>query len=228
MAALALFARPVVAGSVKTRLSATLGTHAAAELYGAFITDTVRAVMAEPQLAPRLWVAGDPSHESLAQLPASIPRARQPDGDLGARMAVALERGLREHGAAIALGTDSPTLPTSYLARALPALEHAPLVLGPAADGGYYLLATRDGSGRLRGVLSGVRWSTRHALQDTVAAAERAGLGVRLLPPWYDVDTVRDLALLRLHLSLRPGDAPATAAALEELARRGRGATPVL
>jgi rSAM/selenodomain-associated transferase 1 len=206
--ALIVFVRPPVPGTTKTRLARALGDEAAAELYRAFVIDTVRLAVeigAEVELA----CAGDPAHPFLAELVErhGLEATRQVEGDLGARMAHALTRGIAAHGRAVIVGSDAPTLPPSLLAGAFAALDHAELVLGPSHDGGYYLLgATRPPR------LAPVRWSTAHALDDTLARNPDARS--KRLPPWYDVDTPEDLRLLRAHLALDPGRAPATARAL--------------
>jgi rSAM/selenodomain-associated transferase 1 len=215
-AALALFARPVVAGATKTRLAARLGADGAAALYAAFVTDTLATVRAVPELDATLWVAGDPHHPSLVGH--ALLRTRQPEGDLGARMAAALRQGLTEAPRALVLGTDTPTLPADHLSRALRLLDDHDVVLGPAADGGYYLIgAQRPATGLLPDLFSGVRWSSPRTLADTLDLTARTGLRVGLAPPWYDVDDAPDLALLRLHLSLDPRAAPATHQALAGL-----------
>ncbi|MDD9932629.1 MAG: TIGR04282 family arsenosugar biosynthesis glycosyltransferase [Myxococcales bacterium] len=213
--ALSIFARPVVAGVTKTRLSPVLGPEGSATLYRAFVADTLATVGGLPELAPTLWVAGDPEHATLGAY--GLPREAQPELDLGARIRRALEHGLSRHRCALACGTDAPTLPASHLRRAARALEHAEVVLGPSADGGYYLIGLRRPAGALPDLFSRVRWSTRHTLADTLALTACAGLSVAMLPPWYDVDEPADLELLRMHLALDPGVAPATRAALTTL-----------
>ncbi|MDZ4687056.1 MAG: glycosyltransferase [Planctomycetaceae bacterium] len=98
---------------------------------------------------------------------------------------------------AVLIGSDSPTLPTDMIDAAFVALQRTDIVLGPAADGGYYLIGARC---RLDGWLDCVRWSTPWTLADTVDAAERHGLSLSLLPVWYDIDTADDLAAMWGHL----------------------------
>jgi len=218
-AALCIFARPVIAGRTKTRLSPALGMDGAAVLYRAFLSDTLRGLSALPQVHPTLWVAGDPDHPSLADI--TVPRRPQQGSDLGARLAAAMLDAPRQ--AALVIGSDAPTLPPAYLAQAHAHLERgeAPLVLGPTADGGFYLIGARpDAALALRGPLSEVRWSSCHTLGDTLRAAAEQGLAAHLLPPWYDVDGPEDLELLRLHLALAPDAAPATRHALLGLRAR--------
>lgn len=216
--ALAVFLRPVVEGEVKTRLAATLGPRGAASLYRAFLADTLdrlRRVARERGTAVTLWVAGDPEHPSLRALGADWPRRRQPRGDLGRRQEAALREGLRHHGRALCIGTDMPSLPTAHVVAAIDALEDRPAVIGPTADGGYYLLGLSRPCAD--GLLSRIRWSSRHTLTDTRERLTAHGMTPLHLPPHYDVDDGDDLRLLRTQLQLDPSAAPRTAAALAEL-----------
>ena len=130
--------------------------------------------------------------------------------DLGERMRSVLGALLRAgHPAAIALGTDTPTLPRALLQRAvdLAASGDVDVVLGPSEDGGYYLIGVRDDYPTL---FEGVPWSTPAVLDVTLRRADDAGLRSALLPTWFDVDTPDDLARLRAALIDTPHVAPAT------------------
>ena len=90
------------------------------------------------------------------------------------------------------IGSDLPTLPSSHLSAAFEALEAgADLVLGPADDGGYYLIGM---SRPTPAVFEGIAWGSARVLQATRAAAAAPGLRVHEIAPWYDVDTAEDLA----------------------------------
>lgn len=209
--ALALFARAPVAGRAKTRLIPALGAEGAAALYRAFLHDCIaKAEQLEAQT--RVWAA---SEDDRAWLEGELARPVQPQppGDLGARIEGALRDGIDRTGRALVLGSDAPTIPLGHLRSALAALDRADLVLGPAADGGFWVIGARAPLP----LGTGVRWSSRHTLADTLARARGAGLTIELVAPWYDVDTPADLELLRVHLALRPGAARHTAAALRAL-----------
>ena len=139
----------------------------------------------------------------------------QRGADLGARLdAVMRDAEAEGLGPLIVIGTDSPTLPSEYLKRALDALTagEAGLVLGPTDDGGYYLVGTRR---RVPGLFDGVAWSTPAAFAQTLANRERLGLRAQILPPWYDVDTYDDLIRLSEEFTSAPAReflAPATRA----------------
>ncbi len=213
MIPVAIFCRPPAPGRVKTRLARAIGDARAASLYAAFLSDTIERCRSIASLEPELWVAGDPRDPALAPAGASLRRREQTEGDLGVRMSAAIESAIAVAGAGLVVGSDAPTVPAALLDLAVHALDSNDAVFGPAADGGFYLVAARTGLGA---VFRGVRWSTSHALADSLERARAASLRVARLPPWYDVDTVRDLALLALHLRLDPSAAPATARALVE------------
>ena len=127
----------------------------------------------------------------------------------------------------VMIGSDLPTLPAERVAEALDRLRAADdrVVLGPADDGGYYLigLAARTDGGAVPNLFSGIRWGTKWACADTVAAAHRCGLTVDLLGDWYDVDDDDALTRLRAELATENGArrAPATKRVLDEILRPG-------
>ena len=102
--------------------------------------------------------------------------------------------------------TDSPTLPPAFVEQAFAELERADVVLGPATDGGYYLLGCR----RLPPIFDGIAWSGSRVLAETVARLSDPAWRLAVLPPWYDVDTPDDWQMLRGHLAalLRAGVDP--------------------
>lgn len=207
---IAVFARAPRPGRTKTRLIPALGPDGAAALYAAFLDDTLRTARSVG-VPVVLWAAGDADARELARRHPDVPLHTQPEGaDLGARMHAALAHGLTTHPRVVLIGSDAPTLPRGHLDAAFRGLESHDTVLGPASDGGYVLVGAR-GSAPSFGA---ARWSTRHALADTLESFSRQGLTTRVLPPWYDVDEPSDLATLRMHLALRPDRAPATAEAL--------------
>lgn len=195
--AVAVFTKVPVAGRVKTRLQPVLGPEGACALHRAMLRDTLDKLARTP-FAVELWV--DEGRWPDAGLPTFVQRG----GDLGERMAAAFAAMLERADAAIIVGSDAPTLPLRCLHAAAAHLRRSDAVLGPACDGGYYLIGAREVPR-----FEAVRWSTRHALRDT----ERT-LDARRLEPWYDVDRPDDLRLLRTHLRMQPRAAPHTARAL--------------
>jgi rSAM/selenodomain-associated transferase 1 len=118
--------------------------------------------------------------------PGDVARVAQGEGDLGQRMA----RALAAQGCVAMIGTDCPGLRRRHVAAAFAALKRAPFALGPAQDGGFWLIAARDGAAAA-GAMAGVRWSTRHAAKDVIA--NLGGRNVALLAMLGDVDRAADL-----------------------------------
>jgi rSAM/selenodomain-associated transferase 1 len=138
--------------------------------------------------------------------PAGMRCVAQRGGDLGARMAnLATDLLAAGHSAVLIVGSDVPTVPVSHLAEAARGLaeDAADLVLGPAEDGGYYLIGLRRPAPAL---FSDVAWGTAAVFEVTLARARALDLRVHLLPPWHDVDTAADLARLRRDLAGAGGD----------------------
>lgn len=117
----------------------------------------------------------------------------QPAGDLGERMAAAFDEGFRRGARRVAIiGTDVPGAGRHHVLQALAALERHDVCVGPARDGGYYLLALGRPEPRL---FEGIAWSTPEVLGQTLARAESLGLRVARLETLTDVDTLEDLRL---------------------------------
>ena len=140
----------------------------------------------------------------------------QPAGDLGQRMAAAFAEGFRRGARRVAIiGTDVPWVSRTTVGDALRALDDHDAVVGPARDGGYYLLALREPQPAL---FEDIAWSTAEVLPATRARAQGLGLRVFLLPPLTDLDTIDDLRdewpRLRPLLEPHPELAQAVAAAL--------------
>jgi rSAM/selenodomain-associated transferase 1 len=190
--ALVVFVKHPRPGAVKTRLAASIGPEAAAELYRALAEHVLEATAPTAGEYERL-VFFEPA-EALEEMRAWLPGVRllaQCGGDLGARMADAFARAFARGASRVALvGTDAPDVARETAALALAALEAADVVLGPAEDGGYVLVALRAPQPQL---FSGIEWSTPRVLEETRARAAAAGLAVRELAPVADLDTLDDL-----------------------------------
>jgi rSAM/selenodomain-associated transferase 1 len=196
--ALTIVAKRPVAGQTKTRLCPPLAPDEAARLYECFLRDTLDIARAAAVAASvTLHIAYLPRGESpyFHQLAPDFALMPQIGASLGERLDRSLTQCLQDGFArAVVMDSDSPTLPSAYVAQAFDALDDADVTLGPCEDGGYYLIGVRHPQPRL---LREVRMSTPNVLRDTLALAEQVGLRVSLLPKWYDVDTVRDLNCLR-------------------------------
>jgi rSAM/selenodomain-associated transferase 1 len=181
---LIVFAKAPRLGRVKRRLAAEIGDVAALRFYRRTFTRLLRRVARDARW--RTVLALTPDNARIAGR-----RARpQGRGDLGARMARALAC---VRGPAVLVGADIPDLGAAQVAQAFGRLRSADVVLGPALDGGYYLVGTRRPT-LARWMFAGVRWSSPHALADT--RANLCGRRVALTARLADVDTAADLRAL--------------------------------
>lgn len=211
--AIVVLAKHPIPGAVKTRLAGVLGPENACDLYRAFVLDLADRLR---RTGLPVWWAFTPSSAPFARLVRTQRCFPQRSGDLGRRIAHALAV-VRRRGAAaaIALGTDAPHVSLREIARAARALARGTeVVLGPAADGGYYLVGVRTPR---RGLFEGIPWSTSRVLATTRARCRRLGLSCVELAPDFDVDGPRDLVRLRRLLRGRAGGLRHTRAALRAM-----------
>jgi rSAM/selenodomain-associated transferase 1 len=213
---IAVMAKASIPGRSKTRLVPPLTFEEAARCNTAFlrdIADNILAASAQASIAGHMAFGPPQSKPFFVQhLPAEIGliEAWYPNfGDcLLAAIAGLLERG---HRSAVVLNSDSPTLPTSLLVETAQALAQPGdrAVLGPAHDGGYYLLGLKAMHRRM---FEDIAWSTEHVARQTLDRAAELDLPVHVLPEWYDVDDVRALRILQEELfearSFAPGLRP--------------------
>lgn len=218
-----LFARAPEPGQVKTRLG--LPSAAAAALHLAFVDDVCRLSRGLAG-ARTLAVAGDVRHPALLALAAReaacghvLAIEPQAPGDLGGRMHQAIERALAAGAARVAIvGTDLPALPPAALAEALALLGTVDAVLGPADDGGYWLVGARR---PLPFLFTAMPWGSPGVLAESLARLASHGTRHALAAPHFDVDRPADLERLRALLRADPSLAPATRAALLRLGGAG-------
>lgn len=217
-AAIALFARAPVLGQVKTRLAQAIGARGALALYLAFVDDCV-ARLARVRNIDRYLYLTSTWDEKVTPLPESAAMAirYQSAGDLGARMQSAITELIADgYGRVLIVGTDSPDLPAGLIDDALAALVNSQCVIGPADDGGYYLIGVaRACAPRLPILFENIAWSTEAVCSETLARARAAGISVACLPRWYDIDTVADLERLKRSLAQGRAECPRTRAVLK-------------
>jgi len=182
-----VFARAPRLGAVKRRLARGIGDRAALRFHRATLFRLLRALAADRRFDTVLALTPDAAR---LRLPRRVARIGQGQGDLGQRMDRALRRFPR--GRAAIVGSDIPAAGAGDLAAAFRALGCACAVFGPAEDGGYWLVGL--GPRRPAKPFVGVRWSTEHALADTLANFR--GRRVAMLRPLSDVDSEAEWASL--------------------------------
>lgn len=184
--ALIVFARKPVLGKVKTRLAAQIGDEAALRIYQRLLTHT-REVAMHAHCSTHVFLTEQPADIFWQDFRLHL----QADGDLGQKMHTAFAELFGEGcGKVLIIGSDCPGLQVAHVQKAFDALDEHDVVIGPAADGGYYLL----GMNRLHGQLFQAKsWSTDAVYAQTVAELEASGLTYMALPVLHDVDTAEDL-----------------------------------
>jgi rSAM/selenodomain-associated transferase 1 len=207
---LLVVAKQPIPGQTKTRLCPQLSPAQSADLYECFLLDTLDVMRRVPDVKRVVCFLPDDGREYFNQLAPDMDLTRQHDESLGERLDHLLTEALAGGSPrAVVIDSDSPTLPAEYISQAIDQLTDADVVLGPTQDGGYYLIGMKRPQPRR---LRQVQMSTSHVLADTLVLAQASNLIVRLLPTWYDIDTIDDLLRLdgEIHGSSKNGSAPAT------------------
>jgi hypothetical protein len=236
LCAVAIMAKASVAGTVKTRLVPPLSFEEAAELNTCCLADVAANIVAA---AKRVPIQGFAAYHPLGSekffedlLPGGFKLLRPIEPTIGRSLYHAARDLLAlGYGSICLVNADSPTLPTEILIETVRRLQEPGdrVVLGPAADGGYYLIGLKEFHRRL---FEEIDWSTERVYRQTIARAAEIGLTVASLRQWYDVDDAGSLALLGRELDpdqaaanpYRGGyPAPATAAFLRRLAAGNGG-----
>ena len=233
--AIAVMAKAPIPGSSKTRLVPPLRFDQAAALSGAFLSDiTANIMLAAEQQPIDAWIAYAPSGTETGITPWAAPGTRLllADGDLPMAPEVqGLGRSLvhaatalfaRGYSALCLVNSDSPTLPTAILRRAASLLLNNPrrVMLGPAEDGGYYLIGMAQPHTKL---FADITWSSPEVADQTRARAAALRLTLTEFTPWFDVDDAASLHRLAAEINTPPRGpdspyaAPATASCLRHL-----------
>ncbi|UVT21765.1 MAG: TIGR04282 family arsenosugar biosynthesis glycosyltransferase [Nitrospira sp.] len=208
--ALVIFAKAPIPGQVMTRLCPPLTADEAATLHGSFVLDTLertKAAVGKPPIERYLACAPSSTHVFFKILEErhGVKLIDQVGHDLGTRMnqavATLFAGGYRR---VIVIGTDAPTLPLDRFKQALTQLGNHDVVLGPAFDGGYYLIGLKRTCPEL---FADIPWSSEHVLRLTQEKAATLGLTTALIEPWREIDTVDDLQAL-IETSIVDGKKP--------------------
>jgi len=206
-AAIGIVCKAPEVGLSKTRLAKAVGAVVASELSACFLRDVAAAIAAVPKLLGRrgYCVYAPTGTESIMRglLPADFGLLLQTGDDLG-HVLIGATRAFLEagHDCMLLVNGDSPTLPPRLLTQAIEALR-APgdrMVLGPASDGGYYLIGLKHPHQEL---FTRIAWGTETVARVTCERADEIGLATMLLPEWYDVDDIETLRWLQEELAGR-------------------------
>ena len=196
---LIIFAKSPTPGKVKTRLTPFITPTEAAELYKAFIADII--FNAHKLKCERITITFTPSNAEATFhgiCGHSVNYLPQKGGNLGERMKNAFKHSFHKGSTrTVIIGTDSPTLPLSYIQNAFDVLKEVPVTIGPTFDGGYYLIGLSEQSDA---IFEGIDWSTSKVFGQTLTRIQTINKQLYVLPPWYDVDTPDNLEFLRSHI----------------------------
>lgn len=205
---LAVFARTPVVGQVKTRLSPPLTAEQALQLHRALVEDTLdHLARIERPGIERLVLFSEPlSEEHTLHVPPGWSTTVQASGGLGERLASLFYTGFRRGVTRlVVLGSDSPTVPPEVIHEAFDDLEHRQAVIGPAEDGGYYLLGCSQWIPEL---FQSIDWGTPLVLEQTLSVLEGKKVPYATLIRWYDIDRSEDLDKLRQEIAFLKRSAP--------------------
>lgn len=181
-------------GQVKTRLIDRLGSEGSARLHEKMAQHTIAALEPLSDINGAdifIFFSGGTSAKMRAWLGEKLKYTPQITGDLGAKMAHALEQVFNAgYNRAVILGTDCPDIDSTTIIKALKMLRWAEVVLGPAKDGGYYLMGL---SKPCRELFQNIEWGSTQVLSQTCRAAKIQNMSVEFLQTLRDIDTPEDL-----------------------------------
>ena len=184
-----------IPGAVKTRLGRSIGDETAAQLYRCFQSDLLERFV---NVVDQLVIAYHPvtlqGEQYFAQFANQAKLWQQPESSLGQRMFEFFDS---FPGPSVIIGSDSPSLPTQYVHHAFELLQQHEIVLGPATDGGYYLVGQ---SVSFPEMFVDIEFSQPAVLNETVQRINQHNRSLALLSPWYDIDENQDLTALYGHL----------------------------
>ncbi|RYY70325.1 MAG: glycosyltransferase [Chitinophagaceae bacterium] len=186
--ALIIFVRNPELGKVKTRLAATVGDEKALEIYKSLLTHT-RAITAKVK-ADKFVFYFDTVKEDDSWSAAGFVKKLQADGDLGHKMKTAFGSLFQEgYAKVLIIGSDCFELNNSIIEAAFRALDAHQVVIGPATDGGYYLLGMKQ---FFPFIFEDRQWSTEHVFTETKQELDNHAISYALLQTLTDVDTEED------------------------------------
>lgn len=193
---LIVFAKEAQRGAVKTRLRSYLSEEQCVNLYKSFLKDTVdiaRKINCETRIMA--YESNGKSPEFLKKISNDFKFYKQKGKNLGQRLYNAFKFAAKSGSSkTVIIGSDSPDLPKSYINKAFNKLNNSDLVLGPAYDGGYYLIGLRE---PCKEIFENIKWSSSSVFKQTLEKAKKARKKVAVLGLWHDIDTPQDLKYLK-------------------------------
>lgn len=200
MRCIVLFSKAPIPGEVKTRLTPHFSYLEASKLHEAFVIDTLSTISRIKDID--IYIACHPDREcdffQIVKKRFNLKLVNQGTGNLGERMKnVFGELRAKGYNEMVAVGSDSPTLPKNRIEEAFCALKRRKIVIGPSIDGGYYLIGFK---GEAPDIFDGISWGRETVFDETIEKLKKQGKEFSLLPFWYDVDTVREVRFLAIHL----------------------------
>ncbi len=189
------FAKKPVVGEVKTRLTTALSAEQACDFHKALLTHVAMEISQLEDVYQEIWSTGDSSFINELSTRLSIGHKFQKGKDLGERLCHAISSVIDKRDVLIVVGSDCPFLNKSHYLKTVELLggEHCDIVLAPALDGGYVLLAMSDFHPEL---FRDISWGSGSVLQETLDRAKSCGLKVRLIDTLRDIDRPEDLSFL--------------------------------
>lgn len=186
-----VFAKAPVAGKVNTRLIPDIGIDAATELQSELIQSRLKNLQDKKLCATQLWCAPNLTHDFFQDCKQqySIELYEQQGADLGERMSSAIEKSLKNFKRVVLIGTDAPSLTSEHINSAIEQLGNNDVVIGPAEDGGYVLIAM---SKQCDKVFHSVEWGSDAVLKSTRANIKKNDLSFFELDSLWDIDRVED------------------------------------
>ena len=191
-----LFVKSPAVGDVKTRLSAEIGSERAAEIYKCFVFDLLSSLQNLEMPFQICFYPSDQFQYLKGWLGSKYNYLPQKGSDLGQRMKNAFINSFEnDFKSVVIIGSDSPDLPPDFLHEACDALKSYDVVIGPAEDGGYYLIGFNKDA-FYPNAFDTIQWSSDSVFEWTIEVLKQQQLNLYLLPPWYDIDTLEDLKTL--------------------------------
>jgi uncharacterized protein len=230
MKKIAVFSKKPEPGKTKTRLIPNLSKDEAMELSESLLKDTITLINDISYIDKKVMYASPPGSleyfQTITQSAVKEPGKEkeeilqwqikiQEGKNLGDRFLNAMNNELTDDTSnsgnrssipygnikLIIIGSDSPAIPLKYIEEAFSILEKTDIVLGPAEDGGFYLIGVKK---TWPDIFNSVRWSASYTLSDIIANLEKSSLNYIMLPQWYDIDEIKDLAKLNNDLKVIP------------------------